>query len=165
VLERLASLDPLTHLYGRQPFEALGRQVLDGIGGQPVSVVCAAVDGFEDLAGRDGAAANRALVEVAALILTCVRELDIAGRYGAGTFTVLLPEASLEDARRVGDRIRERVADRGLRAGGRVVSVSACAAELAVEDWSQPDPLLALLHRAGDDLRARTRPDAERPSA
>ena len=41
-----------------------------------------------------------------------IRELDTLGRYGGEEFCAILPEATLEEATEVADRIRKRVADK-----------------------------------------------------
>ena len=54
-------------------------------------------------------AGSHALMEVAAVILPCVRDTDCVVRYGGDEFVVILPEAGIGEAVQVADRIRARV--------------------------------------------------------
>ncbi len=49
------------------------------------------------------------LRDVGRYIQSSIRGIDIAFRYGGDEFTVILPQASLEDARHIGERVRRKV--------------------------------------------------------
>ena len=60
-------------------------------------------DGF----GHD--AGDEVLREFAARIRTLTRNVDLVARYGGEEIVVVVPEASLEEARVVAERIREKI--------------------------------------------------------
>ena len=60
-------------------------------------------DIYGHLAGDD------MLRQVGQYIKSSIRGIDMASRYGGDEFTVILPQASLEDAYRVAERIRKRI--------------------------------------------------------
>jgi diguanylate cyclase (GGDEF)-like protein/putative nucleotidyltransferase with HDIG domain len=60
-------------------------------------------DIYGHLAGDD------MLKQIGSYIKSSVRSIDMAFRYGGDEFTVILPQASLEDAQKVAERIRKRI--------------------------------------------------------
>jgi diguanylate cyclase (GGDEF)-like protein len=72
------------------------------------------------------------LREVARRIQAIVRDIDVPARYGGEEFAVLLPEAGLDTAREVAERIRRAVADAPIatRRGPLPVTLSAGVAVL-----------------------------------
>ena len=60
------------------------------------------------------------LMELAAVILASVRDTDVVARYGGDEFVIILPETGLEQAVRVADRVRERMAAHSFTGGRRL---------------------------------------------
>jgi len=54
---------------------------------------------------------NDTLVEVANILRKSVRDIDTVGRYGGEEFVIVAPEASLEDAVAISDRVRHNISD------------------------------------------------------
>lgn len=76
----------------------------------PASVIMADIDRFKVVNDTYGhQAGDKVIQHLAALIKGCLRETDIAGRYGGEEFAVLLPEACAQQAKHVAERIRKRV--------------------------------------------------------
>ena len=73
-----------------------------------VSLLVASIDDFTNLNREQGrVAADLVLKEIAAELRSGCRDSDTMARYGREKFAVLLPEASAEDALRVGERLRK----------------------------------------------------------
>ncbi len=60
-------------------------------------------DIYGHLAGDD------MLKKIGQYVRSSIRGIDMAFRYGGDEFTIILPQASLEDANKVGERIRKRI--------------------------------------------------------
>lgn len=76
----------------------------------PLSLLMIDVDDFKPYNDACGhAAGNEVLVEIAGLIRSSVRRIDVAARYGGEEFTVVLPSTPKTGARLVAERIREAV--------------------------------------------------------
>jgi diguanylate cyclase (GGDEF)-like protein len=60
------------------------------------------------------------LMEMAAVILSSVRDTDAVARYGGDEFVVVLPETRIEQAKRVADRLREKTEDHEFTGGRRL---------------------------------------------
>jgi two-component system cell cycle response regulator len=108
--EELAATDPLTALYNRRHF---GR-VLDQLFAESerlqtdLSCVMIDLDGYKQLNDTFGHAVGDQLLVVAArVILSNMRKMDVAARYGGDEFVLLLPHTSAESAFAVSQRIRE----------------------------------------------------------
>jgi diguanylate cyclase (GGDEF)-like protein len=111
-LRRQALRDPLTGLYNRRYLEDQFKRELRRAErrGSAVSVLMLDLDHFKqinDTYGHTGG--DRVLVAVADLMRRHVRGEDIVTRYGGEEFAILLVDASLEDALRVGEILRSAV--------------------------------------------------------
>jgi diguanylate cyclase (GGDEF)-like protein len=107
--QRAAVTDQLTGLLNRRGFderfqEELVRRTHDD---QPLSVVLCDCDGLKIVNDARGHEMGDALLElVASCLRTHKRAADVAARLGGDEFALLLPDADLETAFAVADRIR-----------------------------------------------------------
>lgn len=77
---------------------------------RPLSLVLVAVDQYEVLSLKVSAAARDAAVQATAkLLLSSIRDVDIAGRCREDTFGVILPETAGPGAEIASERIRTRI--------------------------------------------------------
>ncbi|MGY1425271.1 diguanylate cyclase [Lysobacter sp. A289] len=111
---RVQSLrDPLTGLYNRRYLEDNTQRELQRCQrrGLPLSVIMLDVDNFKRFNDEHGHAAGDALLTaIAQTLQEHTRGEDIVCRYGGEEFTVVMPEASAEDARRRAEEIRSAIA-------------------------------------------------------
>lgn len=110
----LAVTDPLTGVYNRRYFthhlETLTRSGRDGA--TRFALLMLDVDHFKvvnDTYGHD--AGDRVLKEFASRIGNSVRSADLVARFGGEEFVVVMPDADLNAAARVAERVRGRIAD------------------------------------------------------
>jgi diguanylate cyclase (GGDEF)-like protein len=118
IQERLANADGLTGLNNRRHLFELGTREfeLTRRHKRSFSVMMMDIDHFKkfnDTYGHD--IGDKILKLVASAIKEAARTTDIIGRYGGEEFTVLLPEAELDGAKIVAERIRENVAAKRLK--------------------------------------------------
>jgi diguanylate cyclase len=115
VAKRKAETDALTELPNRRGFDRALRRV----GGGPVALVAIDIDHFKAVNDTYGhAAGDDALRLLGRLLLSALREGDVAARIGGEEFTVLLPGGDLRLAMEVAERLRALVESRPFRAGG-----------------------------------------------
>jgi diguanylate cyclase (GGDEF)-like protein len=110
--------DPLTGLYNRRYMEEfLGRELQRALRHQrPVALMMLDLDHFKRYNDNFGhAAGDQALAAVGDVLLRCVRNEDVACRYGGEEFTVILSECTLEQALKRAEEIRERVSQCRIR--------------------------------------------------
>ncbi|MBL8766103.1 MAG: diguanylate cyclase [Planctomycetes bacterium] len=106
--------DPLTGLVS---VETLVQSVARSLARGRVSIVLVAMPQMRSINLRYGRqAGDRALAAVARLVVLEAGESAEVGRFGGATLLVVLPGVAAQDARRVVDRIADRVGDT-LRAG------------------------------------------------
>ncbi|MFQ5946513.1 MAG: diguanylate cyclase [Anaerolineae bacterium] len=144
-VERLAVTDPLTGLYNRHKLnESLEIEVERARRyGRPLSVIMIDLDGLKRINDTHGHPAGDAVLRGAAqAISTEVRRVDLATRYGGDEFLVLLPEADLEEAAGMAERICERIIRTEFQ--GESLSASAGVAEWAPAHDSAADFLEAV---------------------
>jgi diguanylate cyclase (GGDEF)-like protein len=115
-IHRLAASDPLTGLANyRRLLETLDFEMRRcGRTERPFSVLLLDLDGLKKINDTHGhLTGSRALCRLANVLRQHCREIDLAARYGGDEFAVVLPETGGEQARRVGERIRHRLANDG----------------------------------------------------
>jgi len=110
-----ANTDGLTGLYNHRHFhERLDHEIARGSRfGTTFSLIMLDIDLFKaynDIHGH--LAGDEILRRIAICIQTSIRSLDIAFRYGGEEFTIILPEARLDDAYKVAERIRKTIVAR-----------------------------------------------------
>jgi diguanylate cyclase (GGDEF)-like protein len=113
-LRSQALRDPLTGLYNRRFLEEiLERMCLDAQRRKTsISAIMIDLDHFKKLNDQHGhAAGDAALRDVAAAILSCLRSVDVACRYGGEELTVVLSDCSLANATGKAEQIRSRIAE------------------------------------------------------
>jgi diguanylate cyclase len=122
-LEELNRIDPLTGLFNRSHWEEL---VLSELRrhqrlGRPAALLMMDIDSFKPINDEQGHPAGDEVIRgVAGIIGMCVRDIDVAGRYGGDEFGIVLPEADMGQACAVAERIRHSVQAASLGADGRL---------------------------------------------
>jgi len=113
---------------------------------RPLSVVIADLDGFKAINDTNGhGVGDETLASVAASIVSGVRSTDLVGRVGGDEFAVLLPETSMDEARRLVERIRAETRD--------VVSPAPATLSFGISIWQgHGDSPGELLRRADSAL-------------
>jgi len=108
-LRKTSVTDPLTGAYNREFLQhRLPAEIAHALQhGHPLSVAMIDVDHFKAVNDRFGHdAGDRVLAEVATRLRGAIRRHDLLVRYGGEEFLVVLPDADLERAREVGERMR-----------------------------------------------------------
>jgi diguanylate cyclase (GGDEF)-like protein len=86
-----------------------------------LSAIFLDLDDFKQINDENGhLVGSHVLMETAAVILACIRDTDAVARYGGDEFVVILPETGIEQAARVAERIRERIAQHEFTGGRRL---------------------------------------------
>jgi two-component system cell cycle response regulator len=159
----LAVTDQLTGLHNRRymagQLEALVKRA--ALGGDQVSMLLIDIDHFKkinDGFGHD--VGDEVLREFAVRLASNVRAIDLPCRYGGEEFVVVMPDTSLEDARRIAERIRLHVAGSPFRVmnGDELLSVTisiGVAATLGAED--RPEALIKRADEAVYEAKASGR--------
>ncbi|MBI5257318.1 MAG: GGDEF domain-containing protein [Burkholderiales bacterium] len=110
---RMATVDAGTEVFNRQYLiDALKSEIkLARLTTRPLSVIYFDLDFFKSVNDRFGhGAGDHVLKESAALVKSLVRKEDIFGRLGGEEFAVVLPNAPLDVAAELAERIRAAVA-------------------------------------------------------
>jgi diguanylate cyclase (GGDEF)-like protein/hemerythrin-like metal-binding protein/PAS domain S-box-containing protein len=109
VLERQATVDPLTRALNRPTFAERAHSELmrSGRHRYRLSLVMADLDRFKAINDTYGhAAGDKVLSVFGDITRTCLREMDLFGRWGGEEFLILLPDSGPVGAMRVSERIR-----------------------------------------------------------
>jgi diguanylate cyclase (GGDEF)-like protein len=118
-LAQLSETDPLTGLYNARGLLArLDAELARGRRyHQPLALLLVDLDGLKQINDRYGHhAGDAALVRLADVIRSQLRETDVAARWGGDEFAILAPNTSQVSALALAERIRAGVAGEGPRA-------------------------------------------------
>jgi len=111
-LRLMASTDPLTGIPNRRHFfELAGREFSRAQReGTPLAICMVDIDRFKTLNDRHGhAVGDLVLSAVASCCASVLRDTDIIGRYGGEEFVIALPQADLDTAEQIAERLRHKV--------------------------------------------------------
>ena len=156
-LKEEAIRDPLTDLYNRRflrdylPRELM-RAARESI---RVAVIMIDLDRFKrvnDTAGH--AAGDFVLTEIATLLKRHIRGTDIACRYGGEEYTLVLPNATLQSARRKGEAICSAIREKGAQLMGVTASLGVA---IFPDHAAEPESLLRAADKALYDAKGRGR--------
>lgn len=126
-LQRLAAIDPLTGVYNRRfgmsrLHEEFGRAVRQSV---PLGILIFDIDHFKSINDTYGhIVGDRVLSKIAKRSRSVMREGDVMIRYGGEEFLAVLPAASRDDIRNVGERLRRLVAETSIKDGDQSISVT-----------------------------------------
>src|SRR5947209_138728 len=118
--ERLSQTDDLTKLHNARYLRQYLVTELKRARryGSLVSAFFLDLDDFKQVNDRQGhLVGSHVLMEMAAVILSSVRDTDVVARYGGDEFVVVLPETDLEMGLKVAERVRERIASHEFTGG------------------------------------------------
>jgi diguanylate cyclase (GGDEF)-like protein len=115
MVERQALVDGLTGLANRRHLdqELAGHLARADRAGGSVALILADLDDFKAVNDQHGHACGDAVLrEFAALMNEVVREGDTAGRWGGEEFALVLPDADVDGAALVAERLRAALAEK-----------------------------------------------------
>lgn len=96
--------------------------------GGKISIIMADIDNLKPINDNYGHKAGDAAIKfVSNKIKECIREIDIAARYGGDEFAIILPNTSLTDALVVSKRMVKEIADQSIRYGDKEFKLSISA--------------------------------------
>jgi diguanylate cyclase (GGDEF)-like protein len=126
-VQRMAITDEGTGIFNRRHFFQLAEQEFSQARRylHPLTAIIVDVDEFKAFNDRYGhVIGDQVLRQVAQALKNNLREGDILGRYGGEEFSILLPFTNLETARRVAERLCERVAAAGVETEAGLLTVT-----------------------------------------
>lgn len=126
-LQRVAALDPLTGIYNRRfGFKRLEEELTRSVRDHSfLSVLLLDLDHFKRVNDTYGhLSGDKVLIRAANVCREILREGDILLRYGGEEFVIVLPGASIQDARDVAERIRFAVSQSQINLGDQQIQVT-----------------------------------------
>ena len=112
ILEQMAITDPLTQAYNRRQFYKMAELEMERIkrNNQPLSAMVMDLDHFKQVNDKYGHhVGDQVLIKFAKICQGIMRNTDVFARYGGEEFVALLPNADLQAAKEVAERIRRMV--------------------------------------------------------
>ncbi len=145
-IEELAITDELTGLYNRRFLQTTlaSERAIAQREGSTFVLAFIDIDHFKAINDRHGhAVGDEVLVELAQLLRTSVREMDLVARFGGEEFVILLRDMTVDRAVQRMERIRKKVEGQTFSALGLPLTISAGLTEYRV-----PEPIDELILRA-----------------
>ena len=160
--ERLSQTDDLTKLHNAR---YLRQFLLNEIRrarryGTNVAALFLDLDDFKQVNDVHGhLAGSHVLMEMAAVILSSIRDTDAVARYGGDEFVIVLPDTGIELAGTVAERIRSKITGHSFN-GGRNLKLSLTASfgvAAFPQHASSPQQLIACADRAMYEAKAASK--------
>ena len=108
--------------------------------GRPLCVLMMDLDNFKRVNDKYGhVAGDKVLIDVSSKIKKSLRDADYVGRYGGEELLVILPETTLENAAKVGERLRSLVEKKIIKFGNEKVSMTI---SIGVSDVKKEDEVI-----------------------
>jgi len=126
-LQKLAALDPLTGIYNRRfGLARLNEEFSRAVRTTGhLGVMMFDIDHFKNVNDTYGhLVGDRVLIQLTKIARAALREGDILMRYGGEEFLVILPVASKENSRDIGERMRRMVEETSVADGDQVIRVT-----------------------------------------
>ncbi len=123
----LAYVDELTGLYNRRYMNLYTNPKIEEMSAdaKPLSLVMLDVDSFKGINDTFGhQVGDRVLIHVAEIIKKCIQRDDVAIRYAGDEFTIILPQVPSATARKICQRIADRLSKGRIRARGSIDNVT-----------------------------------------
>lgn len=134
--ERLALIDPLTHLPNRRYFDVmLEREVAAAQRGRELAVVAFDLDGLKGINDRHGHAVGDEVIKAfAALLSSNTRSMNLSARLGGDEFASIVSSSTVEGALVFVERIQRATRGMEHRAGGITVTAGVAAYHAGIHD-------------------------------
>ena len=166
----MAITDALTGLFNRRYMEThlAGLVEQAAARGKPIAVMILDIDYFKSINdGYGHDAGDDVLREFALRIRKCIRNIDLACRYGGEEFVIVMPETDIAVAAMVAERLRRRIAAEKfpIQQGAKALDVT-LSIGIAALNGAEDNAAAILkradtaLYRAKRDGRNRVVPDA-----
>jgi len=110
-LQILAERDPLTDCLNRRAFfERANAEFESAKNGGKLSIIMMDIDHFKSVNDTYGhGVGDEVIKSVASTLQAGLRGQEVVGRYGGEEFCILLPQTSIEQAARIGERLRAEI--------------------------------------------------------
>jgi diguanylate cyclase (GGDEF)-like protein len=126
-MEQMATIDSVTELFNRRQFILLANREVERTlrYDKNLAAMMIDIDHFKRVNDTYGhAMGDQALYAIARLCKQTLRSIDIVGRYGGDEYAIILPEADLESARLVADRLRQKVDGLEIRVADKMIHIT-----------------------------------------
>ncbi|MBO0906255.1 GGDEF domain-containing protein [Jiella sonneratiae] len=156
-LEEQAFVDPLTGLPNRRSLERSSMRIIDDAARskRPVAALVIDIDHFKRVNDRFGHDVGDAVLKaVAATVVTNLRAGDAIARYGGEEIVAVMPRTSLDEARRVAERIRGAIAREVF---DEEADIGGVTASIGVAVRSGPELSFKILFKAADEALYRAK--------
>jgi len=138
-LEKMATVDVLTGIYNRRKFDDALSAIIDMKGSSiPFSLIFFDIDNFKSINDSFGhKVGDHVLQQISKLVLDNIRATDGLFRWGGEEFILILPDANLESAENIAEKIRNLIQDYDFNIGHKITVSLGIGEHIAGESADQ----------------------------
>lgn len=145
---RRAATDPLTGLLNRAGFAAAAADAKEGRKSSPMWLIAIDIDHFKEINDRFGhQKGDEALVQVAEVLRTTLREDDVLARTGGDEFIALLPARSKAEVAALCSRLVSGVSNISSVSGGPISPLTVSCGAAPADEGMSLDELISIADR------------------
>ncbi len=153
--EQEAQTDFLTGLYNRRCVDNKIKTLLEEsqMNQQPLSLLLVDIDNFKQINDNWGHdVGDMVLQQVTVIIKNSIRSLDIAGRFGGDEFIIILPDADLDTAKNIGERLRLQIANKRFMIDNNALIITVSAGGTQWQKDNANEDIKSMIFRADTAL-------------
>lgn len=127
-IKQLSQEDPLTKIFNRRHLNTIAEEEISKVkkNNSTLSIVLLDIDHFKKVNDVYGhAAGDAALISCVDVIKKNIRSTDCIGRLGGEEFCILLPNTTLDDAKKLSERIRKNIAEHHIKWQENTIQITA----------------------------------------
>lgn len=148
-LEKLSQTDKLTGLYNRLKLDQALKIEVNRMKRQntPLSVIIMDIDMFKEINDSFGhLVGDKVIEQVAALLKTNTRTIDVIGRWGGEEFLIICPNTKLDEAKELAEKLRRCIESFSFD------TVKTETASFGVSEFKSDDNITSFVNRADKAL-------------
>ncbi len=141
----MALVDRLTNVYNRQAFEIMIKEAIkeNKRNKIEISLMILDIDEFKNINDTYGhIVGDKVIKKIAEILMNSIREIDNVFRWGGDEFVIVLKNCNLENAYKIGEKIKTTIFEMELKEKSEKIKISISAGVVQYKENETEDEVL-----------------------